>query len=108
LRKSGAFVKTPVWFAAADGKLYVFTAGASGKVKRIRNFSRVRLAPCDVRGNIRGEWCDAKARIVDDQSVAAPAYAALRAKYGFQMWLTDLGARLTGRIAKRALIEIEL
>ena len=34
VRRSGAEVKTPVWFAAADGKLYVFTAGESGKVKR--------------------------------------------------------------------------
>lgn len=28
-RRNGAEVKTPVWFAAADGKLYVFTAGES-------------------------------------------------------------------------------
>ena len=33
-RRSGAEVATPVWFAAADGRLYVFTAEQSGKVKR--------------------------------------------------------------------------
>ena len=27
-RRNGAEVTTPVWFAAGDGKLYVFTAGA--------------------------------------------------------------------------------
>ena len=43
-RKSGAQVATPVWFAPADGKLYVFTAGDSGKVKRLRGSSRARRA----------------------------------------------------------------
>jgi uncharacterized protein len=45
LRRSGAEVKTPVWFAALDGKLCVFTAGASGKVKRLRHSRRARIAP---------------------------------------------------------------
>ncbi len=44
-KKSGDGVKTPVWFAAepsakldsSDAKLYVYTIGVSGKVKRIRN-----------------------------------------------------------------------
>ena len=31
-RQSGAQVATPVWFAAAGGRLYVFTSGESGKV----------------------------------------------------------------------------
>ena len=30
-RRSGAEVATPVWFAASGGKLYVFTAGDSGR-----------------------------------------------------------------------------
>ncbi|HEV2057076.1 MAG TPA: pyridoxamine 5'-phosphate oxidase family protein [Methylomirabilota bacterium] len=38
-RKSGIKVATPVWLAAADGKLHVFTAGESGKVKRLRHSS---------------------------------------------------------------------
>ena len=46
-RKSGEGVKTPVWVAAEDGKLYVWTVDNSGKVKRIRNNGRVRLAVSD-------------------------------------------------------------
>ena len=99
LRKSGERVNTPVWFAALSGKLYVFTAGNSGKVKRIRNFPEVRIAPCDLRGNLYGEWVAARARIVVDERQQGPAYAALRAKYGWLMWLTDMGARLTGKMA---------
>ena len=71
-RKSGDGVKTPVWFAAepsakldsSDAKLYVYTIGVSGKVKRIRNNPQVRIAPCDMRGRLKGEWVDARAEIV--------------------------------------------
>jgi PPOX class probable F420-dependent enzyme len=71
-KKSGEGVKTPVWFAAdpsvsldsSEAKLYVYTIGVSGKVKRIRNNGRVRIAPCNARGGLRGEWVDARAEIV--------------------------------------------
>ena len=38
-KKNGDGVKTPVWSAPLDGKLVVFTAGGSYKVKRLRNNS---------------------------------------------------------------------
>jgi PPOX class probable F420-dependent enzyme len=107
-RKSGKKVATPVWFAADGGSLWVFTAGESGKVKRLRNSSRAEVAPCDLRGGLQGDWIHATATLVDDDPTQARAYRALRAKYGWQMWLTDLGARLTGKIGKRAVIEVRL
>ena len=107
-RASGAEVATPVWFASVDGTLYVFTAGDSGKVKRLRRSSRARIAPCDARGNAQGPWRDASARLVTDLGPIARAEAALRKKYGWQKWLLDLGSRLTGRRARRAWIAIEL
>src|ERR1700686_492839 len=60
---------TPVWFAAEpeDGtpeKLYVYSTANSGKAKRIRNNPRVRVAPCDMRGKLSGEWIDARTEIV--------------------------------------------
>jgi PPOX class probable F420-dependent enzyme len=106
-RKTGVEVKTPVWFAALGDKLYVFTAPDSGKVKRLRNSSRARIAPCDARGNVKGEWRDATARIVDDAALVARAHQSLRAKYGWQMAVTDFGARLAGRLRKRAYLEID-
>ena len=107
-RRSGAEVRTPVWFAAVGGKIYVFTAGESGKVKRLRLSSRARVAPSDMRGHVRDEWCAATARIVTEPRVIERAHAALRAKYGWQMWIGDLFSRLTGRIRHRAWIEIEV
>ena len=107
-RRSGAEVSTPVWFAAMDGRLYVFTAGDSGKVKRLRHTSRARIAPSDARGNVRGEWWDAEARLVTEPRVIERAHAAMRAKYGWQAWVGDLFSRLTGRLPRRAWIEIEV
>jgi PPOX class probable F420-dependent enzyme len=68
-RKSGQGVRTPVWFAGepdddAPEKVYVYSTSDSGKAKRIRNNGRVRVAPCDVRGKVLGEWIDARAEIV--------------------------------------------
>lgn len=107
-RKSGAEVATPVWFAAADGRLYVIATDDSGKVKRLRNSERARVAPSDARGKVRGEWRDATARIVSDPGKIERAREALLAKYGWQMRLGSLFSRLTGRINHRAWLEIQL
>lgn len=107
-RRNGAEVATPVWFAAAANRLYVFTAGESGKVKRLRRSSRARVAPCDARGRVSGTWREAVARLIDDERSIRLARAALHAKYGWQLVLLDFAARLTGRLHRRAWIEIEV
>ena len=107
-RKSGAEVATPVWFAAADGKLYVIATDQSGKVKRLRNSERARVAPSDARGRVLGEWLNATARILSDPGKIERARAVLLAKYGWQMRVGSLFSRLTGRINQRAWLEIQL
>ena len=107
-RRSGAGVATPVWCAADGEALYVFSAGDAGKVKRLRNGDRARLAVCDVRGRLLGAWHEAHAVLVDDPAEIDRALTSLRRKYGWQMGLADLGAKLTGRFAKRAYIRVEL
>ena len=77
-KKSGDGVKTPVWFAADPAsdlasdaaRLYAYTTGNSGKVKRIRNNGRARIAPCDPSGKLLGEWVDARAEIVTGADAA--------------------------------------
>lgn len=107
-RKSGARVDTPVWAAPVNGKLYVFSAGEAGKVKRLRNSSQAQIAPCDVRGKLEGDWVPAQAELFNDVDEIDAALKALRAKYGWQMWLADVGSRLTGKYNKRAYIRITL
>jgi uncharacterized protein len=87
-KKSGESVKTPVWFAAdptadlasSGAKLYLYTIGVSGKVKRVRNNPRVRITPCDMRGNVLGEWVEARAEIVTGEE-AARGMQLLNKKY---------------------------
>ncbi len=107
-RKTGVEVRTPVWIAAHGSRYYVFSAGDAGKVKRIRNNSRVRLAPCDVRGKLRGDWIEGHASIVKDQDEIDRMYPAFTKKYGWQMRLGNVFSRLTGRYSRRAIIAIKL
>ena len=87
-KKSGEGVKTPVWFAAdpsakldsGNAKLYVYTIGVSGKVKRIRNNASVRIAPCSMRGDVQGDWVRARAEIVSGAE-AAHGMQLLNKKY---------------------------
>ncbi len=107
-RRSGVGVQTPVWGALADGVYYVFSAGKAGKIKRLRNNQRVQLAECDFGGKLLGEFFDGSATIIADRQHEKLALAALRRKYGWRMWLADVGSVLTGKMKKRAYLAIEL
>ncbi|MBZ5527165.1 MAG: PPOX class F420-dependent oxidoreductase [Acidobacteriia bacterium] len=102
VRKNGAVVRTPVWFAASPdepGKLYTYTMASAGKVKRIRNNSQVRIAPCDLRGNLRGDWIPARAEIASPES-AARCSRLLNRKYFPVRLLMNFFALISG--SKRA------
>jgi uncharacterized protein len=107
-RRNGVGVPTPVWIAAADGNLYAFTDGTSAKMKRLKVTGRIRLAACDARGKVRGEYVDGSAHRVDDPAVIQRAMSALARKYGWQLALLNLFSRLFGRIGRRAFIEITI
>ncbi len=103
-RKSGEGVRTPVWFAAeeaggVDGgatALYIYTIGNTGKVKRIRNNPRVRIAPCDIRGNVAGKWMEARAEILQGDA-AAHGMQLLNRKYFPWKQLLGVGAFFSRR-----------
>jgi uncharacterized protein len=63
-RRNGTPVSTPVWAALADGRLYVRSERAAGKLKRLRNDTRVLVAPCTVRGKPLGAPFEADARML--------------------------------------------
>jgi uncharacterized protein len=95
-RKTGQPVATPVWFAEANGTLYMYSLANAGKVKRIRNNSRVRIVPCDMRGQPKGEWVEAKARILDERE-AALGHKLLNDKYGWMKRIGDAFSKLRQR-----------
>jgi len=81
-KRSGEAVPTPVWFGLADGKVYVRSEANVAKVKRIRNHSQVRVAPCTVRGKPLGPPAEGQARVLDASGDEAKAEAALQGSYG--------------------------
>ncbi|HSB80659.1 MAG TPA: PPOX class F420-dependent oxidoreductase [Candidatus Methylomirabilis sp.] len=104
-RRDGRGVKTPVWFVLREnGAFYVYTEAASWKVKRIRQNPHVRVAPCDMRGNVTGEWQAATAKIIGGEEEQV-ANRLLDQKYLLKQifnWLTKLNRH------KRAMLKIEL
>ena len=134
-RKNGLSVPTPVWFAQGTKSqlhdtlwrvgmdhpepsfaalsqepeqgivFYIYSASDAGKVKRIRNNPKVRVAPCDIRGNLRGEWVDAHARFCEPEE-AEHGQSLLRKKYGWMKRLGDFFSRLAGH--RQTLIAVRL
>ena len=104
-RKDGTAVATPVWFAEDHGVLYIYSLANAGKVKRIRNNPRVRVIACDMRGKPKGEWVEARARILD-AARDKHAHRLLNKKYGWMKKLGSLYSKLMKR--ERSSIAIEL
>jgi len=100
-RKDGQGVRTPVWFAcdSAGGPpkaLYVYSEADSGKAKRIRRNSRIRIAPCDMRGKLLGDWIEARAEIVTGEE-AGRGMRLLNAKYAPWKQLLDFFSKFKRR-----------
>jgi PPOX class probable F420-dependent enzyme len=81
-RKNGTGVRTPIWFIIYQGLIYFRSDAKSGKVKRIRNNPHVRIAPCDIRGNVKGNWFDGKVKFADSAE-SSIVYSMIDKKYGF-------------------------
>ena len=97
-RRDGRSVATPVWFAAIGDEFGVITETNVGKVKRIRNNSRVTVQVCDYSGNVvpagdpkAAPVLEATARLVTGADAVA-VRKAIAKKYG----LTYAGLRCTG------------
>ena len=108
LKRSGDFVATPVWFAPDGDSYYLFSASDAGKTKRLRNFSQCNAAPCTATGKVTGQSVDGEAFLLDDAADIKTALDALHRKYGWQMKITDLFSTLSGKMAKRSYIRVNL
>jgi hypothetical protein len=64
-KRDGTPVSTPVWVVSDDGgRLLIWSAADTWKVKRIRRDPQVRVAGCDFNGNIHGEVVEGTARLL--------------------------------------------
>ncbi len=110
LKRNGVSVKTPVWFTQEDKEkiYYIYTLKKSGKVKRIRNFSKVQLALCNFRGKVKGKWMNAHADLISDPEEIKLAFWLLRKKYGIIFRIGDFFSLLAGNFNHRQIIRISL
>jgi uncharacterized protein len=104
-RRNGQGVRTPLWFVEDNGVLYFYTVADSYKVKRIGANPRVRVAPCDMRGKVKGEWVDATARRIAGEE-SRRANELLNRKYGLVKRIINFLSKIQGR--ERASFAIQL
>lgn len=90
-RRDGSPVSTPVWVARDGEGLVVVTGVESGKVRRIRANPSVTLAPCDVRGRLRGDAITGRAEVLD-ASETLRITGLIRRRYGLLGWLFSRGS----------------
>lgn len=96
-RKTGEGVSTPVWIAREGDTLIVTTPRTSGKVKRLRNNSRVELRPCNRTGKVADDApvVTATAEIIDDPDAVERMSETFLAKYKLEyrifMWIERRG-----------------
>lgn len=103
-KKNGAGVQTPVWYVLHNSRFYVYTEEKSWKVKRVRNNPRVRIAPCDMRGNVKGEFLEGRASIITGEEEKA-ADKLLDQKY-FLKKIFNFMTKINRH--KRAMIRVEV
>ena len=109
-KRDGSSVNTPVWFAqeGETNNYYVYSLDNSGKVKRIRNFSDVKVAACNFSGKLKGDWIDANADLVNEPETTKVAYLLLRKKYGIKFRIGDFFSRIKGTYHRRKIIRFSI
>ena len=102
-RRDGTPVATPVWLVPEGDALRVITQADSGKAKRLRNDPRVLLAPCDARGNLKGEQVEGTA-VLEDAAETARTAAMIEKRYGLLgkllMWRSRRASRKPGTVGQ--------
>ena len=113
-KRDGGEVATPIWFAPEPDDpalLWMYTNGQSWKVKRIDNQQgRARVAACDARGKLRGEYVEAEATVYTDPDTPefARAFETLIDRYGWQARLVLFGSRIGGTHRHRCALAVRL
>ncbi|MFD6397278.1 PPOX class F420-dependent oxidoreductase [Nocardia sp. NPDC060249] len=106
-RRDGTAVPTPVWVMRDGRTLAVWSAADAGKVKRIRNGSRVIVAPCDWRGKPLGVSVPGCAEVLAPDA-STHFTALMKRKYGLVARIGLVGSRLRGGTGRMVGIRIRL
>jgi len=101
-RKSGVPVSTPVWIAREGDSLVVTTPDDSGKVKRLRNNTRVELRPCNRMGAVADDAAtvQAEAEILTGSADVQRISGIFARKYRFEYRVFMIIERIAARRQK--------
>ncbi len=81
-KKSKQAVRTPVWFVIKDGLIIIVTRDQTGKIKRLRNNKKVKIAACSIKGKTSMPMVSCTAKILT-QEETEEAVKLRDKKYGF-------------------------
>jgi len=96
-RKNNQPVRTPVWFVIKDDLIYVVTRDQTGKVKRLRNNQQVKIATCNFKGKIKGQWISGTAKILtEDETKDAVKWR--EKKYGLMAKIAKFLSKGKGKL----------
>jgi len=94
-KKNNQPVRTPVWFVIQNDLIYVITREKTGKVKRIKNNSQVKISPCTFSGKTKGDWNSGIAKkVLGGESQIA--IELRKKKYGFKAKIAQFVSRGKG------------
>ena len=96
-RKDGTPVQTPVWFVVKNEQLYIVTRDKTGKIKRLRNNQKVKIATCTIKGKITGQWIQGLAQILTE-SETQEAVNWRDKKYGFIAKIAKFLSKSKGKL----------
>ncbi len=96
-RKNNQAVKTPVWFVIKNDLIYVVTRDQTGKVKRLRNNQQVKIATCNFKGKVKGQWVSGTAKILTEEETR-DAVKWRERKYGFMAKIAKFLSKSKGEL----------
>jgi uncharacterized protein len=96
-KRDGSWVGTPVNLAVDGERAYFGTPANSWKVRRLRNFDEVKVAPSTLRGQPTGPALSARARLLEGDEARAAERILVRRHPIVHRFVVPLELRLKGR-----------
>ena len=96
-RKNNQAVKTPVWFVIKNDSIIIVTRDQTGKIKRLRNNQKVKIATCSIKGKISMQQIPGTAQILTEKETTE-AVKLRDKKYGFFSKISKFLTRNKGNL----------
>jgi PPOX class probable F420-dependent enzyme len=99
-KRDSSWVGTPVNLAVDGERAYFGTPADSWKVRRLRNFDEVEVAPSTLRGRATGPALSARARLLEGDEARAAERLLVRRHPIVHRFVVPLELRLKGTTNK--------